>query len=97
MGGVGYIIELNGTRYYIAGDTDINEDNIKVSCDTALIPVGGTYTMNFKEAAELVNKIMPETAIPTHFGSIAGEMTDGESFKALVKSQIKCEIITEEY
>ena len=97
MGGVGYIIELSDTRYYIAGDTDINEDNLKVSCDIALVPVGGTYTMNYIDASELINKICPETAIPTHFGSIAGKMTDGENFKSLLDKKIKCEIITEEF
>ena len=97
LGGVGYIINLNGTRYFIAGDTDITEENSKISCDTAFIPVGGTYTMNYKEAAKLINKIRPETAIPTHFGSVAGEMTNGKNFKSLLNKEIKCEIITEEF
>ena len=32
---VGYIITLDGIRYYIAGDTDITEENRKVKCDVA--------------------------------------------------------------
>ena len=32
---VGYIIEIKGIRYYIAGDTDITEENKKVKCDVA--------------------------------------------------------------
>ena len=50
-GWVGYIIIINGIRYYIAGDTDITEENKQVKCDVAFVPVGGTYTMDFKEAA----------------------------------------------
>lgn len=38
-GWVGYIIELAGNRYYIAGDTDITEENKKVKCDVAFVPV----------------------------------------------------------
>lgn len=37
---VGYILELQGKRYYIAGDTDINDENRKVKCDVAFVPVG---------------------------------------------------------
>ena len=51
---VGYIITLDDIRYYIAGDTDITKENRKVKCDVAFVPVGGTYTMNYSEAAELV-------------------------------------------
>ena len=69
-GWVGYIIETDGLRYYIAGDTDITEEAKNVKCDIAFVPVGGTYTMNAEEAAELVNVILPKAAIPIHYGSI---------------------------
>ncbi len=32
---------MDDTRYYVSGDTDVNEDIKKVRCDVALIPVGG--------------------------------------------------------
>lgn len=87
---VGYIIEIEGTRYYIAGDTDITFENKQVKCDVALVPVGGTYTMTYEEAAELVNLIKPAKAIPTHYGSIVGEKEDGENFRRLLNSEIEC-------
>lgn len=90
---VGYIIELDGVRYYIAGDTDITPENRKVKCDVALIPIGGTYTMNYKEAAELVNEIKPKIAVPTHYGSIVGTKQDSIEFAKLVDSEIKCMIL----
>ena len=71
---VGYIIEIKGIRYYIAGDTDITEENKKVKCDVAFVPVGGTYTMDFKEAAYLINEIKPKIAIPTHYEKYLEEM-----------------------
>ena len=90
---VGYVIEMKGTRYYIAGDTDITTENKQVKCDIALIPVGATYTMNFKEAAELANTIQPKIAIPTHYGSIVGEKEDGEKFKEFLSPDIECKIL----
>ena len=87
-GWVGYIIELEGTRYYIAGDTDITEENRKIKCDVAFVPVGGTYTMDFKEAASLVNEIKPQVAIPTHYGSVVGSTQDATDFVKLLHPSI---------
>ena len=91
-GWVGYILEIDGIRYYIAGDTDINEENKSVKCDIAFVPVGGTYTMDFKEAAELVNEIKPKVAIPIHYGSIVGTSEDAINFQKLLNPEIKCKI-----
>lgn len=86
---VGYIITLDGIRYYIAGDTDITEENRKVKCDVAFVPVGGTYTMDFKEAAQLINEIQPKIAVPIHYGSVVGTKQDATDFIKLLHSSIK--------
>lgn len=85
---VGYLVTMNEVTYYIAGDTDINEDVKKVRCDAALLPVGGTYTMTAEEAAELAEMIHPKAAIPTHYGSVAGKAEDGQIFADLLKDKI---------
>lgn len=90
---VGYILEIEGKRYYIAGDTDITPENQQIKCDIAFVPVGGTYTMDYKEAAELINIIKPKIAIPMHYGSIVGTKQDAENFKKLLNPEIKCEIL----
>ena len=81
---VGYIITLNDIRYYVAGDTDITEENRKVKCDVAFVPVGGTYTMDFKEAAQLINEIQPKIAVPIHYGSVIGTEQDASDFIKLL-------------
>lgn len=85
---VGYLLNLQGKVYYVAGDTDITEENKKVSCDVAFVPVGGTYTMNNKEAAQLVNQIKPEIAVPVHYGSIVGEEKDAKLFVQSLNQEI---------
>ena len=92
-GWLGYIIEIEGVRFYIAGDTDITEENKKVKCDVAFVPVGGTYTMDYKEAANLINEIKPKIAIPTHYGSIVGTKKDAISFMKLLNEEIECKIL----
>lgn len=90
---VGYIIEIKGVKYYIAGDTDITEENKKVKCDVALVPVGGTYTMDFKEAAYLINEIKPKIAVPIHYGSVVGTNQDAIDFSKLLHPEIECKIL----
>ena len=90
---VGYVIELNGVKYYFAGDTDITEENKKVKCDVAFVPVGGTYTMTAKEAAELVNIIKPKIAVPIHYGSVVGTTKDAEDFVISLNEKIEGRIL----
>jgi len=91
-GWVGYLLHIDGKRIYVAGDTDMTKDNKDVKCDIALVPIGGTYTMDAKKAAELVNGIRPSVAIPIHYGSIVGKKEDAEIFAANVKDPIKVEV-----
>ena len=86
---VGYIIKIEGITYYIAGDTDITDENKKVKCDVAFVPVGGTYTMNFKEASELINIIKPKITVPIHYGNIVGLKQDAIEFTKLLNKGIE--------
>ena len=90
---VGYIVNLDQTTYYIAGDTDITEENRQVKCDVAFVPIGGTYTMTYSEAAELINEIKPQIAVPIHYGLIVGNKEDTNSFADLVDKEIECKIL----
>ncbi len=90
---VGYNINIGGHWYYISGDTDNTREAQKVKCDVAFLPVGGTYTMSYKEAADLANKIMPKVAIPTHYGSVVGSRDDAKMFASNLKQEIDCEIM----
>ena len=90
---VGYVIELNGIIYYIAGDTDITDENKQIKCDVAFVPVGGTYTMTAKEAAKLVNIIKPKIAIPIHYGSVVGTKQDAIDFVNLLDERIDGKIL----
>ncbi len=84
---VGYIVEIDDEKYYIAGDTDNIPEIQNIECDIAFIPVGGTFTMDYKEAALLANKIVAKTVVPTHYGEIVGEKKDGEKFAKQIKNK----------
>ena len=83
---LGYILTYNNVTYYVAGDTDKTNEAEKVKCDIALIPIGGKFTMNVEEASELVKTINPKVVIPIHYGSIIGDIQDGERLKELLSN-----------
>ncbi|MBQ8369447.1 MAG: MBL fold metallo-hydrolase [Clostridia bacterium] len=87
-GWLGYILTVGTQRIYIGGDMDATPEAAAVQCDIAMLPIGGTYTMNAKEAAALVNEMRPKTVIPTHYGSIVGLKKDEKTFLKLVDDGI---------
>ena len=89
FGWTGFLLTMGGVRYYVSGDTDAIPEAEQLDCDIAMIPIGGYYTMDYKEAAALINKMRPKTVIPTHYGTIIGEKTDGESFAKLIDKDIE--------
>ena len=95
-GWVGYLLDADGQRVFIAGDTDKTKENSAVRCDIALVPVGGKFTMDPKEAADLINTIRPKAAIPTHYGTIVGKKSDGDLFASLVDPSIETKVIIQE-
>lgn len=65
---LGYLLTSGGKSIYHAGDTDlIPEMGSLGPVDVALLPIGGTYTMDVREAAEAVERIKPRLAIPMHY------------------------------
>jgi len=87
---VGFVIDIGGKRIYYAGDTDvIDEMKMLKDIDVALVPVGGTYTMNAAEAAEAVGHIKPKLAVPYHWGDIVGGESDAQSFAEKASCEVK--------
>jgi L-ascorbate metabolism protein UlaG (beta-lactamase superfamily) len=67
----GYVIEVEGKRIYFASDTDLIEEMKELGeIDLALLPVGGTYTVDLDEAVKAVEIIKPKQVIPMHYGEI---------------------------
>jgi len=82
--GNGYIVERNGQRLYIAGDTeDIPEMRNLEDIDIALVPMNLPYTMTVEDAADGVLAFAPKMVIPFHFRGKDG-FADVEKFKTLV-------------
>lgn len=82
--GNGYVIEKNGKRVYISGDTeDIPEMRALENIDVAFVCMNLPYTMTVKSAASAVVDFKPKKIYPYHYRG-----TEGLSNVSLFKSWI---------
>ena len=94
LGYVAYVLNIEGVRYLICGDSDDTVELESVDCDVLFVPIGGTYTMDYKEAAHLANTIHPSIVVPTHYNCLDGVGTkeDEKKFVELLDDGIECKI-----
>ena len=65
---VGYIFTVNNMTVYHAGDTDfIPEMKNLGKINIAMLPIGGTYTMDVDDAIRAANAIKADVTIPMHY------------------------------
>jgi L-ascorbate metabolism protein UlaG (beta-lactamase superfamily) len=94
---VGFIISLNDTFIYVAGDTDLIPEMKSVKADIVFLPISGTYTMNAGEAAKSATLIKPKIAFPIHWGDMIGSRKDAEVFLKLCSAEgIEARILEKE-
>jgi L-ascorbate metabolism protein UlaG (beta-lactamase superfamily) len=91
---VGYVITVNNKRVFHAGDSDfVPEMKSLRNIDIALIPIGGTYTMDVAEAVLATNAIRPKVVIPMHYGAVEGTSADTKKFESGVDKSIKVLVV----
>lgn len=84
--GNGYVIEKNGKRVYISGDTeDIPEMRALKNIDIAFVCMNLPYTMTVENAASAVVEFKPKKVYPYHYRGSEG-LSDVDHFKKLVKA-----------
>lgn len=84
--GNGYVIEKNGYKVYISGDTeDIPEMRNLEGIDTAFLCMNLPYTMTAEQAVDAVKAFQPSRVIPYHYRGQGG-FQDVEKFKSDVEA-----------
>ena len=67
-GDVGYLLDIDGLRIYVAGDTeDILELADLKDIDVAFLPVNQPYTMTPQQAIHAIEMIKPKIVYPYHY------------------------------
>ncbi|SIQ19813.1 MBL fold metallo-hydrolase [Maribacter ulvicola] len=85
--GNGYIVDIDGERIYISGDTeDIPEMRHLKNIDIAFVCMNLPYTMTIEQAASAVLDFKPDNVYPFHFRGKNG-FSDVAEFKQTVESK----------
>ncbi|MEM3700110.1 MAG: metal-dependent hydrolase [Candidatus Bathyarchaeia archaeon] len=88
----GVIIQGEGKTVYHAGDTAFFGDMQFIGDfykpDLALIPIGGYYTMNAKEAVEAVKLLKPKAVIPMHYKTFPVLAQSADEFVKIAKEKV---------
>jgi L-ascorbate metabolism protein UlaG (beta-lactamase superfamily) len=93
---VGMVID-SGKVVYHAGDTCVFGDMRLIhdlyKPEVAMLPIGGFYTMDPKQAAMATELINPKIVIPMHFGTWPPIEQDPKEFERLVKRSSKAKVV----
>ena len=85
---LGVVLTVDSKRVYYAGDTDFIPEMTELQdVDLALLPVGGTYTLDAEQAATACKAIGCKAALPYHWGDIVGSASDAERFVQLAECE----------
>lgn len=92
--GCGFVLNIDGKIIYYAGDTDKIPEMAELGkIDLAMLPIGGTYTMDMAEAVEAIEIIKPKVVIPMHYNTFPEIKTEIEKFEGLVGRKSKVVIL----
>jgi hypothetical protein len=91
-----FLIEVDGVRIVHCGDlgqTRLTVEQMKTlgRVDLLLIPVGGKYTIDGQQAAEIVRQIKPGRVVPIHYKTpaLTFELETAEPFLAALESEFE--------
>jgi L-ascorbate metabolism protein UlaG (beta-lactamase superfamily) len=93
----GLVIKIGETTVYHAGDTALFSDMKLIAqrspVDVALLPIGGHYTMDRRDAAVAAEFVGAATVIPMHYDTFPAIEADAAAFKDEVESKTSSKVV----
>lgn len=93
----GLVVKLGGTTVYHAGDTCLFSDMKLIAqrsdIDVVLLPIGGHYTMDRRDAVVAAEFVGAPTVIPMHYDTFPAIETDSDAFKSEVEARTSSQVV----
>jgi len=93
----GLVIKIGETTVYHAGDTCLFGDMKLIAersdIDVFLVPIGGHYTMDRRDAVVACEFVGAKTVIPMHYDTFPPIETDAGAFKSDVEAQTSSQVV----
>jgi len=93
----GLVIKIGETTVYHAGDTALFSDMRLIAqrsdIDVALLPIGGHYTMDRRDAVVAAEFVGAATVIPMHYDTFPAIEADAGAYKEEVESKTSSKVV----
>jgi len=78
--GCGFLVTVAGETVFWPGDTDVLDGHAALDASVFCPPIGGSFTMDRREAAALAAEMRPDLVVPIHYNTFAALETDSRAF-----------------
>ncbi len=85
---IGFLVSAKGKSLYFSGDTALIDDFAKINADMALLPIGGTYTMDCVDSVKATKLIKPKFVVPMHYNTFGMIKADANEFKRKIEKSV---------
>lgn len=93
----GFVVDFYGTKVYFAGDTALYSDMQLLpqldAFDYAVLPIGGNFTMDPKDAAIAAKFLKAKYVIPVHYNTWPPITQDVDAYKADVEATTSSKVL----
>lgn len=93
----GFVVDFYGTTVYFAGDTALYSDMQLLpqldAFDYAVLPIGGNFTMDPKDAAIAAKFLQAKYVIPVHYNTWPPIAQDVDAYKADVEATTSSKVL----
>lgn len=79
---IGLLLTFDDVTVFYASDTDVLDVHRTLFVDVFVPPIGGHFTMDRHEAADLAETLEPDLVLPVHYDTFEAIETDAEAFAA---------------
>ncbi len=83
-----YMLSLEDRKVFHSGDTALMDSFDKLRPDVAMLPIGGTFTMDLIDAVRATKMMKPRHVIPMHYDTFELIKADPNEFKQRIDKSI---------
>jgi L-ascorbate metabolism protein UlaG (beta-lactamase superfamily) len=95
----GFLLELDGLRIYVAGDTALFSDMQLIArepIDVAILPIGDLFTMGPADSVAATQLLKPKNVLPAHYNTWPPIEQDAAEWAEAIRSKTSAEPILAE-
>ncbi|MFP8956388.1 MBL fold metallo-hydrolase [Natrialbaceae archaeon A-CW3] len=78
--GCGFGVTIDGVCAFWPGDSDVLPIHEQLDIDVLLPPIGGSFTMDRHDVADLAETMRPDAVVPIHYNTFEALETDEDAF-----------------